>query len=151
MFTLVPVNFFDPATAREALGRVAALSPDSVAAYRELPQYGAVLVYEDRGEGAPAIFELLGKLGSCPEYNKVLCYWSGGKVGIGVAQGRSLLLANEYDAPDFATAQYFIFLALKSLQLNPEVTSIRFMHPLSGEQEMALYRYFKAVDYDARA
>ena len=55
-------------------------------------------------------------------------------------------LANSYKAPDFTTAQYFIFLALKSLQLNPEVTTIRFRHPLSAENEMALYRYFKAVE-----
>ena len=145
MFTLIPVNFFDPATAREALGRVAALSADASVSWRELPRYGAVLVYE--GAREPIMLGLLQGLDQCPEYNKVLCSWRDGKLNIAVSQGRSLLLANEYAAPDFVTAQYFIFLVLKSLQINPEVTSIRFMHPLDGDQEMALYRYFKAVDY----
>ena len=63
-----------------------------------------------------------------------------------IAQGRSLLLANSYPAPDFVTAQYYILLAMKSLQLNPEVTTIRFRTPITADQEMALYRYFKAVE-----
>jgi hypothetical protein len=63
-----------------------------------------------------------------------------------IAQGKSLLLCNSYQAPDFTTAEYFIFLAMKKLQLNPEVSSICFRTPLSEEDEMSLYRYFKSVD-----
>jgi hypothetical protein len=63
-----------------------------------------------------------------------------------IAQGKSLLLCNSYMAPDFTTAEYFIFLAMKKLQLNPEVSSICFRTPLTDEDEMSLYRYFKSVD-----
>ena len=63
-----------------------------------------------------------------------------------IAQGKTLLLANAYDAPDFTTAEYYIFLAMKSLQLNPEMSSIWFRTPVSGEQELSLYRYFKSVE-----
>ena len=63
-----------------------------------------------------------------------------------IAQGKSLLLCNSYQAPDFTSAEYFIFLALKKLQLNPEVTTICFRTPLTEEQEMSLYRYFKSVE-----
>ena len=43
-------------------------------------------------------------------------------------------------------AQYFIFLAMKKLQLNPEMSTICFRTPLDHEQQMSLYRYFKSVD-----
>ena len=35
---------------------------------------------------------------------------------------------------------------MKKLQLNPEVSTISFRTPLDAEQEMSLYRYFKAVE-----
>jgi hypothetical protein len=72
--------------------------------------------------------------------------WQDGILSMAIAQGKSLLLANSYQAPDFTTAQYYIYSALKSLQLNPEVTTIHFRHPLPEDAEMSLYRYFKAVD-----
>ena len=56
------------------------------------------------------------------------------------------MLCNSYEAVDFTTAEYFIFLALKRLQMNPEVSTVCFRTPLAPEQEMSLYRYFKAVE-----
>ena len=64
-----------------------------------------------------------------------------------IAQGRTLLLCNSFQAQDFTTAQYFIFLAMKKLQLNPEVSSICFRTPLAEEEELSLYRYFKSVEH----
>ena len=58
----------------------------------------------------------------------------------------SLLLCNAYKAPDFTTAEYFIFMAMKKLQLNPEMSSIVFRTPLEPDQEMSLYRYFRSVE-----
>jgi hypothetical protein len=63
-----------------------------------------------------------------------------------IAQGKTLLLCNSFHAPDFTTAEYFIFMAMKKLQLNPEVSTISFRTPLSEDDEMSLYRYFKSVD-----
>ena len=148
MFTLVPVNFFDPAAAREVLSDVAQLKSTDEVKYEQVPQYGAVLIYVSGGpgEGLPEIFYLLRDLPSCKEYNKLLCSWQDGILSMAVAQGKSLLLANCYDAPDFTTAQYYIYSALKSLQLNPEVTTIHFKHTLPEEYQLSLYRYFKSVD-----
>ena len=148
MFTLVPVNFFNPAKAREALCEVAPLAENCRVSYREVPLFGAVLIYSvsDGAAAPPEIFDILQELPSCGEYNKVLCSWREGRLNLAVAQGRTLLLANEYPASDFVTAQYYIFLAMKSLQLNPEITTITFRHPLGNEEQMALYRYFKAVE-----
>ena len=66
---------------------------------------------------------------------------------IGVSQGKNLLLANSFPAQDFTTAEYYIFLTMKSLQLNPEISTICWLSQLDAEDEMALYRYFKAVEY----
>ncbi len=148
MFTLVPVNFFRPEAARQALAEVAVLNDGDRVEFTEIPAFSAVLVYSVSGDAnaAPEILYVLQDLPSCTEYNKLLCSWKHGELSLAIAQGKSLLLANSYPAPDFVTAQYFIFLAMKSLQLNPEVTTIRFRHSLTPEQEMALYRYFKAVE-----
>ena len=148
MFTLVPVNFFNPATAREALAGVAQINDGDSVAHKNVPGYNAVLIYNVSGgsDVPPEIFFVLQELPSCSEYNKLLCSWKDGELSLAIAQGRSLLLANSYKAQDFTTAQYYILLAMKSLQLNPEVTTIRFRQALAPEDEMSLYRYFKAVE-----
>ena len=147
MYTLVPVDFFNPSDVRGALAEVAQIREGARIAHARVPQYGAVLIYEVSGEGdpLPEIFRILADLPSCKDYNKVLCSWKNGALDLAIAQGKSLLLANNYRAADFTTALYFILLALKSLQLNPEVTTICFRHPLTQEQEMAVCRYFKAA------
>lgn len=147
--TLVPVDFFDPATARESLAEVAEVADSDRVSHAEVPQYNAVLVYSVSGmeeDSVPEIFHVLESLNSCPEYNKIVASFGDGVLSLGIAQGMTLLLANEYRVPDFTTAQYFIFLAMRSLQLNPEVSVIRFRTQLRKEDEMSLYRYFKSVE-----
>lgn len=148
MFTLVPTNFFNPDKEREALAGVARLGEDCAVRHIDIPQYDAVLVYSVDGDSvvsAPEIAGILDKLPDCPAYNKILCSLRGGRLTIAIAQGKSLLLANSFTAPDFTTAEYYIFLAVKSLQINPEVSTICWLTELEPEQEMSLYRYFKSV------
>ena len=149
MFTLVPSQFFDPAAAREALAEVAELKEGDRVAHLAIPQYDAVLVYKTDGDSVvdtpPEIFRLLSRLPDCPEYNKVLCCRSGGRLLLAVAQGKSLLLANSFPAPDFTTAEYYLFLSLNTLQLHPEITTVCWLSDLQPEEEMSLYRYFKSV------
>ena len=85
----------------------------------------------DLGEGEPQI--------------GILCHLDAGVLSIAIAQGRQLLLCNSYPAQDFTTAEYYIFLAVKSLLINPEMSTVCFMSALSDEEEMSLYRYFKSV------
>ena len=150
MFTLVPSCFFDPATARQALAEVADLREEDVVEHLDIPQYDAVLVYatgEDSVvvDGTPEIYKLLTKLPDCPEYNKILCSLGDDHLFLAIAQGDSLMLANSFPVQDFTTAEYYIFMSLKSLQLNPEISTICWRTPLDAEDEMSLYRYFKAV------
>lgn len=148
MFTLVPSGFFDPASKREALAEVASIREDSKVEHIEIPNYNAVLVYttdEDSVVSTPEILEVLNKLSECQEYNKIVCSIVEDSLYIAIAQGKTLLLANSYKIQDFTTAQYYIFLAIKSLQINPEISTICWISEINADEEMSLYRYFKSV------
>jgi len=158
--TLVPSHFFDPANARDVLAEVADLEESDIVGSVAIPVYDAVLIYcssdirpevsENDISGKeiplPEMYYILKGLPSCPEYNKILCSWRGDYLFMGIAQGRTLLLANVYPASDFITVEYYIFLAMKSLQLNPEVSTICWRCDIGPVNEMSLYRYFKAVE-----
>ena len=162
---LVPESFFDQASAREALAEVASIGPEDVVEWVAMPEVGAVLVYsltigeslsrvlsqtvlDESGNTArilPEMYYLIRTLGSIEDYNKIVASWRDGWLHLVIAQGKSLRLANVFQAPDFTTAQYFLFLAMKQLQLNPEVSTVNFRTPLDMDSSMSLYRYFKAV------
>ena len=163
--TLVPESFLDPAQARTALAEVVKLRDNDFVETVAVPSLGATLVYSNSLDESlskvvaqpvlptsgtpvrvlPEMYCLLRELDGISEYNKIVAAWHGDHLHLVIAQGRSLCLANVFEAPDFTTAQYFLFLALKRLQLNPEVSTVHFRTPLSPEDEMSLYRYFKAV------
>ena len=164
--TLVPVQFHHPMQIRTALSDVADLTGQDVVECIDVPEFAAVLIYSNtigetlskvisettvRTDGTkvsplPELYYMLRQLPHLADYNKILASYMDGHLYLTVAQGKSLLLCNSFQAPDFITAEYFIFMALKKLQLNPEVTTICFRTPLTEEQEMSLYRYFKSVE-----
>ena len=147
--TLVPAHFFNPASSGQSLGEVALLDGTEVVKWTDVPEYDAVLVYASPSETSTALPELWYVLRDLPgirEYNRILASWKEDRLFLGIAQGGTLLLANTYEAPDFTTAEYYIFLAMRSLQLNPEVSTIWFRHAIGAEDEMSLYRYFKGVE-----
>ncbi|MBO5634651.1 MAG: DUF3822 family protein [Bacteroidales bacterium] len=164
---LVPSGFFDPASAREVLSRTASLDEEDKVEYISLPEYSAELVYSlsasspsqtdlsssdapftqsEAKDLLPELYYLLKKLPELKDYNKIAASYGDGVLSLAIAQGENLLLANTFQAADFTTAEYFLFMAVRKLQLNPEVSTIHFMTPLSGEEEMSLYRYFKTVE-----
>jgi hypothetical protein len=164
--SLVPAQFHNPSAARSALGDVAYIAESDQVDYVEVPEFAAVLIYSNsigetlskmisettlrtdgtRARPLPELYYMLRQIPSLSEYNKILASYMDGYLYLTVAQGKSLLLCNSFQAPDFTSAEYFIFMALKKLQLNPEVTTICFRTPLTEEQEMSLYRYFKSVE-----
>lgn len=164
--TLVPELFFREDQARELLSGVAKLSDSDQVSFVNVPQVGAVLVYSNsigealsrmiaqtvctvggqHAEVLPELYYLLQELWAFPEYNKIIASYRDGYLYLCIASGKTLLLCNSFEAMDFTTAEYFIFYSLKKLQLNPELSSIRFRTPLSAEEELSLYRYFKSVE-----
>ena len=158
---LVPSAFFDAASAREILSRTVLLEDDDEIEYISLPEYSAELVYSlsdtspapEPVEGGalsgverPELYYVLKALSGIGEHNKIVASYGDGVLSLAIAQGKELLLANVFTAADFITAEYFLFMAVKKLQLNPEVSTVHFLTSLSPEQEMSLYRYFKSVE-----
>ena len=162
---LVPEAFYQPSQARNALSEVASLEDTDFVETVPVPSLGSVLLFSNSiGESLskvlaqtvlpasgtpvrvlPEMFFLLRELENIKDYNKIVASWYDGYLHLVIAQGRSLNLANVFRAPDFTTAQYFLFLGMKRHQLNPEVSTVCFRTPLSPEAEMSLYRYFKSV------
>ena len=166
-YALIPSGFYNPEKRVEYLAEVVSLAEEDVVEDVAVPQLAAVLVYSVTESGTlpkvmaetvlrkdgtkarplPEAYYMLQQLQDIPEYNKILVSYMDGYVHIVISQGKSLLLCNSYRAVDFTTAEYFIFLAMKKLQLNPEVSAICFRTPLSEEQELSLYRYFRSVEH----
>lgn len=144
--TLVPTRYFREEASRCILSDLYTLSDDEVIRHIAIPEYDAVMVYTEAGESLPELYHMIRDLGKCSEYNKILVSHVDGWLHLLIAQGNRLLLANSYRAEDFATAQYFVFFAMRSLQLNPEVSVISVRSELTDEMEMSLYRYFQSVE-----
>ena len=163
---LVPAQFFSPGRAKELLDDVVNIGVNDTVEFVDVPHLASVLVYSNvigetlskvisetvlkldgsKARLLPEMYYILEQLPSLKEYNKILASYMDGVLYLVIAQGKTLLLCNSFHAPDFTTAEYFIFMAMKKLQLNPEVSTISFRTPLSEDDEMSLYRYFKSVD-----
>lgn len=144
--TLVPSRCFEEGDARCILGELYPLADSEEVSFLEVPRYEAVFLYSTPDGQPPVLYDLVTGLDACPEYNKILLQYGDGVLDLAIGQGGRLLLANSYPAPDFTTAEYYLFLAMKSLQLNPEVSTVTVRSPLSPEEELSLYRYFKSVE-----
>ena len=164
---LVPEQFYSPETASRLLADVVMLKENDRVESVSVPEYGAVMLYSNnigetltrvvsetvmcvdgsKSSPLPVMYYMLKELVKLQDYNKIIAAYMDGILYLALAQGSTLLLCNSYKAPDFTTAQYFIFLAMKKLQLNPEMSSISFMTHLDYEQEMSLYRYFRSVEH----
>ena len=164
---LVPEQFYSPETASRLLADVVMLKENDRVESVSVPEYGAVMLYSNnigetltrvvsetvmcvdgsKASPLPVMYYMLKELVKLQDYNKIIAAYMDGILYLALAQGSTLLLCNSYKAPDFTTAQYFLFLAMKKLQLNPEMSSISFMTHLDYEQEMSLYRYFRSVEH----
>ena len=165
-FALVPAQFHCPESSRQILEEVVSIDDSDVVEYVSVPEQGAVLVYSNsigvtmpkvmsesvlmsdgsKARPLPEMFYMLEDMKAIPDYNRIMASYMDGVLYLLIAQGKTLLLANSFQAPDFTTAEYFLFLAMKKLQLNPEVSTIYFRTSLEADQEISLYRYFRNVE-----
>ena len=162
--SLTPSAFFKKEETREMLERTVDLEEGEPVSSISLPEFSAELLYslhpyaealakvqDSLGERVPEtilpeMYFILQDILKTDGYNRIIASYADSHLHLAIAQGKNLLLCNVYEAADFTTAEYFIFLAMRKLQLNPEVTVIRFRTPLSETEEMSLYRYFKGVE-----
>ncbi len=168
--TLAPSQFVRDGGERELLASVAALGENDAAGRVELPEMALTMLYSlsigetlsstiasmvlktdgSRAAVLPELYYMLKSLSGIPQYNKVVAAYADGKLHLVIAEGRSLRLCNVFDAADFTTAEYFLFLAVKSLNFNPEVSDVYFRTPLSADEEISLCSYFRSVETDFR-
>ena len=164
--TLVPEQFHKPELSKNILTEVVRLPEGSVVEYAAVPEFASVIVYSNniggtlhkviaesalRVDGSrcrplPEMYYMLRTLDQITDYNRIVASYIDGVLYLVIAQGKTLQLCNSYQAPDFTTAEYFLFMAMKKLQLNMEMSTVYFRTPLNTEQEMSLYRYFMNVE-----
>ena len=164
--TMVPDQFFDQLQAHAILSDVVDLPEGAHVDWVHMPEYGAVLVYTNaigctlhkvlaesvlmtdgsKPTPLPEFYFMLRSLPTITEYNRIIASYVDGILYLTVAQGKTLMLCNSFKAPDFTTAQYYIFLVLNKLQLNTEMSTIYFRTPLQEHEQLSLYRYFKSVE-----
>lgn len=142
-FTLVPSEFFSEERAGELLSKVVLLDQGEPLLYVEVPEYRSTLIYSGQ---MPEIYAMLRLLPGITLYNKILAQIRDGYLYLAIARGDSLLLANCYKAADFTTAEYYIFSALKSLQINPEISTLFLAAQVTHPQMISLCSYFKSVE-----
>ena len=112
---------------------------------------------EEQDRIYPLICKLLETAGSVQKYNKVVFSFCPSvqreneipekpALHLVIQEGDNLLLANSYPAAHFNTALYFLFLAVKRVQFNPEQTCVRVCGSLSREEKETLEKYFRGVE-----
>ena len=145
---LVPAQFFEPSSARAMLVETADVDESDEVSSVPVPWCDAVLVFAHPAgdDSLPELYHLLKASESISDHNRILASYHEGRLYLVVVEDRSLKICNSFAAMDFVTAEYFLFMVLKRLQMNPEISSVHFMTPLTGGQKMSLYRYFKSVE-----
>lgn len=142
-FTLVPRAFFDASDPAKLLSQLVHLEKDDTVAYKELPEYGAVLVYCN---SEPSVCRLFGSLACIPESDKVVMQYDGAALSVVVARDGKLLLANSFESADFTTALYFLMAALEHSDILPEKTVVRYSGGLEYVWQEMLYKYFNGIE-----
>lgn len=143
-FTLVPSELFSEESARELLSEVVLLEEGEPLSFAPVSSCDAVLIYA--GEKRPIVFDMLLSLFKISDYNKILAAFSDGCLYLVVSQGKDLKFCNSWRCPDFTTAEYYIFMVLHKLQINPQVSSVYFSTQLGQDEVQSLLSYFRNVE-----
>jgi hypothetical protein len=95
----------------------------------------------------PSIYPPLIYLPTYYDYNKIYFNYSKGQLHIIVYEGIRLVYCNSFPADYFNTALYFLFLALKQTQFNPEQTAVFLSGIIGSTDVLQLSQYFSKIKY----
>lgn len=143
---MVPTRYFDEKDPRCFLSEISVLAETAVVGWKSIPAHDAVLVYSGGGDDEPELYKLILAVDALKDYFKIGASIVDGELSLVIVKGTDLLFANVFDAPDFTTAQYYIFAVMKSLQLNPEVSTIYFRQKPDMKDELSICSYFNSLE-----
>ena len=150
IFTLLPADICTPETAAKTLIGQFSLDEETEVSSFILEKEGAAVVYPSVGSEAdksslPFVIRLIEEASALDEHNKVVFhYCTGRKLSHTIIYiGEQLKLANSFKADSFESALYFLFLAIKGLQMNPRQCTVRVCCAITKEQENVFSRFFK--------
>lgn len=157
-YTLIPKKYFKEDSLKDELSKLYTLDELDELYSVELPYFDAVLAYvipnsitspvylaQKGSKFYPVSYPLINQLHSIEDHNRLIVYFKKGSVHVIAAQGDQLLLCNTYPAKDFNTAIYFIFLAVKEVMFNPELTTLNLFGSVSFKDYRSISRYFKEI------
>lgn len=158
IFTLIPKEYYTPQFGKAALMEQFGLEGEYF--FHSIPynKANAVIAYalppaEENGADScctpvPFAKRLLEETGQITGYNKVVFHYNSIKKlsHTIICTGEELKLANSFKADSFESALYFLFLAIRQLQMNPKQCIIRVCCHMTPQQEALISRFFNGVE-----
>ncbi|MFA6335086.1 MAG: DUF3822 family protein [Bacteroidales bacterium] len=95
----------------------------------------------------PSIYPMISQISNFKDYNKICIHYQKGQVHIVASEGPRLVFCNSFPAMQFNTALYFLFLTLKQVQFNPELTTVFVSGNLKDFEITDISKYFSKVKY----
>ncbi len=95
----------------------------------------------------PSVFLNLTYLPLYEEYNKLSFNYLKGAVSIVAAEGDKIIYCNSFPAYHFNSALYFLFLALKEVQFNPETSTVYINGNIRDLEIYDMAKYFARIKY----
>lgn len=93
----------------------------------------------------PSVYQILNNIGLFEEHNKIFIQYHKGNVHIVVSEGNRVMYCNSFPALQFNTVLYYVFLAMKQVQLNQEQTTVYFSGNFREEDMANMTKYFPKV------
>ncbi len=95
----------------------------------------------------PLIYINLKYLPLFEEYNKISFHYIKGAVSIVASEGEKIIYCNTFPAFHFNSALYYLLLALKEVQFNPESTTVFVSGNIRDLEMFDIAKYFSKVKY----
>ncbi|MEN6618942.1 MAG: DUF3822 family protein [Rikenellaceae bacterium] len=95
----------------------------------------------------PSIYPLISQVSCFQDYNKIFFRYHKGQVHIIAVEGSRLVYCNSFPAIHFNTALYFLLLAQKQVQFNPEITTVYVSGNIKDFEVMDISKYFSKIKY----
>jgi len=144
-YTLVPEDYMSGQDAAELLS--ALHDTESASVYTvKVPAHHAVMIYalpHGEKEACPSVCRMLALLPEISVPHKLLVRYMSGMVHVVLADKERLLLINTYAAPDFTSALYHIFLAMKEVMFEPDHTVFHWCGNVSPSDLAVVSDYFE--------